>query len=162
MTESGSINPIDVVEEIARDRSWDHDRIDEDQITLTVEGEWGKDYSLTLATHSDGTLRLICAYELLAGECDTGEFYRCLNLVNDQCWAGKFTYWSEENLMVFSYGLILADNQVVEEAQIERILSAAISSCNRFYPVFLQVLYDDGMTAEKAVQSSFKPVMGRA
>jgi len=42
------IDPIDMVETLAESNGWDFDRVDEDQITLAIEGQWST-YSITLA-----------------------------------------------------------------------------------------------------------------
>ena len=58
------LHPIDIVETLAAERSWDFDRIADDQIAMAIEGSW-RTYSVTLAWSAhDETLRLICAFEL--------------------------------------------------------------------------------------------------
>ena len=55
------LHPIDIVETLAEERSWDFDRIADDQIAMAIEGSW-RTYSVTLAWSArDESLRLICA-----------------------------------------------------------------------------------------------------
>ena len=42
------LHPIDIVETLAEERSWDFDRIADDQIAMAIEGSW-RTYSVTLA-----------------------------------------------------------------------------------------------------------------
>ena len=42
------LHPIDIVETLAEQRSWDFDRIADDQIAMAIEGSW-RTYSVTLA-----------------------------------------------------------------------------------------------------------------
>ena len=42
------LHPIDIVETLAEERSWDFDRIADDQIAMAIEGTW-RTYSVTLA-----------------------------------------------------------------------------------------------------------------
>ena len=46
--DSEELHPIDIVETLAEARSWDFDRIAEDQIAMAIEGSW-RTYSVTLA-----------------------------------------------------------------------------------------------------------------
>jgi hypothetical protein len=70
----------------------------EDQIAMTLEGQW-RSYAITLAwSPSDETLRLICTFELEPPEERMGALYELLNRMNDLCWAGAFTWWGEEKL----------------------------------------------------------------
>ena len=58
------LHPIDIVETLAEERSWDFDRIADDQIAMAIEGSW-RTYSVTLAWSArDETLRLICAFDM--------------------------------------------------------------------------------------------------
>ncbi|MGY9048025.1 MAG: YbjN domain-containing protein, partial [Rhodobacterales bacterium] len=84
------IHPIDIVEHLAEHHDWDFDRIADDQIAMTVEGQW-RTYSITLAWSSyDETLRLICTFEMEPPTERLGNLYEGLNSVNDQCWTGAF------------------------------------------------------------------------
>jgi hypothetical protein len=89
------IHPIDIVENLAAHHDWDFDRIGDDQIAMAVEGQW-RTYSLTLAWSAyEETLRLVCSYEMEPPEAKIPQLYELINLMNDQCWAGGFTYWAE-------------------------------------------------------------------
>ena len=59
---SDDLHPIDIVETLAESHAWEFDRITDDQIAMSVEGQW-RTYSLTLAWSAiDETLRLICTF----------------------------------------------------------------------------------------------------
>ena len=54
---SDDLHPIDVVETLAEYHDWEFDRVTEDQIAMSVEGQW-RTYALTLAwSPQDETLR---------------------------------------------------------------------------------------------------------
>lgn len=102
------IHPIDIVEHLAEHHDWDFDRIGDDQIAMAVEGQW-RTYSITLAwSNYDETLRMVCSFEMEPPAEREMQLYELLNKMNDQCWAGAFTYWANQKLMVYRYGLVLA------------------------------------------------------
>ena len=155
------IHPIDLCEHIAEHHDWDFDRIHDDQIAFAVEGQW-RTYSITLAWSAfDQTLRLICTFEMEPPEDRLPALYECLNRTNDMCWAGAFTYWAEQKLMVYRYGLVLAGEQVAGPDQIDTMISAAILSAERFYPAFQLVTWAE-RTAEDALQVAMSEAYGRA
>jgi hypothetical protein len=47
-----------------------------------------------------------------------------LNRCNDMVWTGAFTWWAEQKLMVWRYGLVLAGGQVAGPEQIDRLIGA--------------------------------------
>ncbi|MEE4347762.1 MAG: YbjN domain-containing protein [Paracoccaceae bacterium] len=155
------IHPIDIVENIAAYHDWDFDRIGQDQIAMAVEGQW-RTYSITLAWSSyDETLRLICTFEMEPPEARLPQLYETLNAVNDQCWAGAFTFWAEQKLMVWRYGLVLSGEQVASPEQIDTLINAAVTSAERYYPAFQLVVWGERSPAD-ALQVAIAEAYGRA
>ena len=159
--ESDEIHPIDLVEHIAEHHEWEFDRIAEDQIAMAVEGQW-RTYSITLAWSAfDETLRLICTYEMEPPEERLAAVYDLLNRVNDMCWSGSFTWWAEQKMMVYRYGLILSGEQIAGPEQVDTMIRAAVSACERFYPAFQLVTWGDRSPAD-SLQVAIAEAYGRA
>ena len=155
------LHPIDIVEHIAEHHEWDFDRMGDDQIAMAVAGQW-RTYSLTLAWSGyDETLRMVCTFEMEPPEDKKPGLYELLNLVNDQCWAGAFTWWDEPKLMVYRYGLVLAGGQVASAEQIDTMINAAVLSAERYYPAMQLLIWGD-KTPEQAMQAAIAEAYGRA
>jgi hypothetical protein len=158
---SEELHPIDIVEHLAETRSWDFDRVGDDQIAMAVEGQW-RTYSITLAwSPQDETLRLICTFEMEPPEERLSDLYETLNAANDMCWAGAFTFWSAQKLMVWRYGLVLAGDNLAGAEQIDTMIRAAVLSAERFYPAFQLVTWGNQSPAE-AMQVAIAEAYGRA
>ena len=57
-------HPIDIAEAVALRRGWEFQRMADDQIAVTVRGQW-RDHALTLAwSERDEMLRLISCFDL--------------------------------------------------------------------------------------------------
>ncbi len=155
------LHPIDIVESLAEHHAWEFDRIAEDQIAMAVVGQW-RTYSITLAWSScDETLRLICTFEMEPPKKRMAELFEMLNSVNDLCWSGNFTWWEEQRLMVFRYGLVMGAEHGVETDQIDTIIGSAVAACERFYPAFQLVTWADRTPAD-ALQVAMAEAYGRA
>lgn len=155
------IHPIDIVEHLAEHHEWDFDRMGDDQIAMAVEGQW-RTYSLTLAWSGyDETLRMVCTFELDPPTERMPALYELINQVNDQCWAGAFTYWSEPKLMVYRYGLVLAGGQMATADQIDTMIGAAVMSAERYYPAMQLLIWGD-KTPDQAMQAAIAEAYGRA
>ena len=155
------LHPIDIVENLAAHHAWELDRVTEDQIAMAVEGQW-RTYSLTLAwSEQDETLRLICTFEMEPPLEKMAALYDVLNRCNDMVWTGAFTYWSEQKLMVWRYGLCLAGGQIAGGEQIDRLISSAVTAAERFYPAFQLVSWADKTPAE-AMRVAIAEAYGRA
>ena len=155
------LHPIDIVEHLAAHHEWDFDRISDEQIAMAVEGQW-RTYSITLAWSAyDETLPLICTFDMEPPAEKLPGLYELLNSVNDQCWAGAFSYWADQKLMVYRYGLVLAGGQEASAEQIDTLISAAVMSAERYYPA-LQLLIWGDRTPKEALQVAIAEAYGHA
>ncbi len=155
------LHPIDIVESLAETNAWEFDRVTDDQIAMAVEGQW-RTYSLTLAWSAvDETLRLICTFEMEPPETRLSDLYDVLNRTNDMVWTGAFTYWAEQKLMVWRYGLVLAGGQIAGPEQIDRLIASAVMAAERFYPAFQLVAWADHSPAD-AMKVAIAEAYGRA
>lgn len=158
---SEDLHPIDIVETLAESHDWDFDRVTDDQIAMAVEGQW-RTYSLTLAWSAhDETLRLISTFEMDPPAEKLPALYELLNRANDMVWSGAFTFWAEQRLMVWRYGLVLAGNQIATPEQIDRLISQAVTAAERFYPAFQLVAWGDD-SPERALDVALNDAYGRA
>jgi hypothetical protein len=158
---SDEMHPIDIVETLAEHHEWEFDRVTDDQIAMAVEGQW-RTYSLTLAwSAQDETLRLICTFEMEPPEGKLGGLLDVINRCNDMVWTGAFTYWTEQKLMVWRYGLLLSGGQYASTEQIDRLIASAVMAAERFYPAFQLVGWGDKSPAD-AMKVAIAEAYGRA
>ena len=155
------IHPIDMVENLAELNEWEFDRVGDNQIAMAVEGQW-RTYSITLAwTDHDETLRLICTFDMDPPGEKMPMLYEAMNEVNDQCWAGAFTFWAEQKLMVYRYGLLMHGGQIASPEQIDGMITCAVLAAERYYPAFQLVIWGD-RTPRDAMQVAIAEAYGRA
>ena len=158
---SDDIHPIDIVETVAAHHDLDFDRLAEDQIAMAVEGQW-RSYSLTLAwSPREEVLRLICTFDMDPPADRMAQVHEVLNLANDQVWDGAFTYWAQQRLMVWRYGLVLTGGAVASAEQIDQMIRNALSGCERFYPSF-QLVGWGNTTPQAALDIALGEAYGRA
>lgn len=158
---SDEIHPIDICEGVAAHRDWDFDRLTDDQITMTVEGQW-RNYSMTLAwSAGDEVLRLICTFDLDPPAARIPALHETLNLVNDEVWDGSFVFWAPQRLMVWRYGLVLSGEAIAGPEQIDHMIGAAIAASERFYPSFQIACWGDA-TPAAALDIALSEAYGRA
>lgn len=155
------IHPLDIVESVAAHHDWSFDRLCEDQISMDIEGQW-RGYTLTLAwSDRDEALRLVCTFEMEPPHDRMPALYEMLNLVNDQVWEGSFAYWPDQQVMSWRYGLLLCGEGVASPDQVDQMIRAAVTACERFYPAFQMVTWGDAKPAE-AIKVAMAEAYGSA
>lgn len=152
--------PMEVVKTMLEGHGWEFDTINGNQVVFSVGGQWA-DYSFTIVWGTDEILRLICTFPLAVAPDHVPALYDLLNRCNDIVWTGAFTWWSNQSLLVWRYGLILNSVPTVSSDQVEQVVYAALSACERFYPAF-QVVASGKDAPEKALKMSCLQSFGRA
>jgi hypothetical protein len=153
-------NPLDLVEHIAGKHGWTMDRAGEDELTLTVSGQW-TDYHVSLNWRGDlETLHVACAFDAKIPENRLNEVYRLVAQINEQLWLGHFDVWLHEGLIMYRHGLML-NGTVATEAQCEQLFKIALEACERYFQAFQFVVWA-GKESREALASSMFETEGRA
>ena len=154
-------DPLEVVEDVASLNSWSFERAGQDEITIVAAGAW-TDYQLSFTWMNEiEALHLACAFEMKIPEPRKAEAQRLIALINEQMWIGHFDLWHATGTIMFRQSLVLAGGSSASAAQCESILSAALESCERYYPAFQFVVWA-GKTAQQAVDAAMFDTAGQA
>jgi hypothetical protein len=159
--ESGRMNnPLDLVEHIAGRHGWAMDRAGEDELTLTVAGQW-TDYHVSLNWRDDlETLHIASAFDAKIPDNRLNEVYRLVAQINEQLWLGHFDVWLHEGLIMYRHGLML-NGALATEGQCEALFKLALEACERYYQAFQFVVWA-GKESREALASSMFETEGRA
>jgi len=154
-------NPLDLIEYIAAGRQWAFERGGDEEITLSLPGQWAE-YQLTLNWNEDiESLHMACMFDFKAPEARRSETGRLILRLNEQLWLGNFDLWRDEGALLFRYGALLAGGADINISQCETMLQLALEACERFYPAFQYVIWA-GHSAEEAMEISLFETVGSA
>ena len=154
-------NPLDLVEHIAGKHGWVMDRAGEDELTLTVSGQW-TDYHMSLNWRGDlETLHMACAFDAKIPENRLSEVYRLVAQINEQLWLGHFDLSSEEMSPMYRHTVLLRGTSGIVAEQLEDLLETAIGECERFYPAFQFALWG-GKKPHEAMEAAMLETVGEA
>ncbi|SHO62401.1 hypothetical protein SAMN02745172_01006 [Pseudoxanthobacter soli DSM 19599] len=156
-----SSNPVDHIEQVALANDWSFERSGDDEITVSVKGNWC-DYHVSFSWLDEfEALHLACAFDLKVPEPRRTEVCRLLALVNERMWMGHFDLWNQEGVVMYRHSLLLAGDAVPNESQIEGMLSHALAHCEQHYQAFQFVVWA-GKNASEALDSSLFETVGEA
>ena len=154
-------NPVDVIEHIAALNDWAFERAGDDEITLSVAGDWC-DYHVSFSWMEDKeAVHLACAFDLKVPEPRKLEVMRLISGVNEQLWIGHFDLWSKEGVVMYRQALLLSGGAEPTSAQIEGLLLTAIEACERYFQAFQFVVWA-GKTAPDALATVMFETVGEA
>jgi hypothetical protein len=161
LSEGTRINPLDVVEHLAAGNDWSFERAGDEEITILVDGRW-TDYQLSF-TWMTGieALHLACAFDFKVPERRRAEVQRLIAQINEQLWVGHFDLWLQDGMVMFRHALVLAGGGVASNQQCAALLSAALETCERYFPAFQFVVWA-GKSAREALDAAMFETAGHA
>ncbi|MEO1066219.1 MAG: YbjN domain-containing protein [Pseudomonadota bacterium] len=154
-------NPVDTIEAVAALKDWFFDRPGDDEITISISGQWA-DYDVSFSWMDEvEALHLACAFDLKVKQARSNEVVRLLALVNEQMLCGHFDLWSKEGLVIYRQSLLLSGGVEPSTQQVEGMLHTAVDACERYFQAFQFVLWA-GRSAREALDCVMFETAGEA
>jgi hypothetical protein len=154
-------HPVDVIEQVAQNNDWSFERAGDDEISISVTGNWS-DYHASFSWMEDfEALHLACAFDLKVPENRVTEIMRLLSLINEQLLFGHFDLWEQEGAIMFRQSLLLCGGAEPTSRQVEVLLSSALEACECYFQAFQFVVWS-GTNARDALSHVLFETAGTA
>lgn len=158
------LHPIDMVEKFVAETGWNYSRRNESLLCFERWGKWGQ-YDFAVGLRESGTtLGFFAQFDLTKPEKMVRlplRLYELINHINRFTLIGLFVYIPENNIISWSYGLILPEQGEVDLASVEALIEQALSEIDMRYPSF-QLILTPNVTAQQAFESAIPDAYGRA
>jgi len=155
------LNPLDLVEDLVSEHEWPFDRHGAHELSVCVSGSWC-DYNLGFSyAEEEGTLQLVCAYDVRVPERKHPDLLPLLAMMNERMMLGHFDLWSEEGIPMFRHAVLLRGGPAPSARQVEGLIDIAVRECERFYPAVQFVLWG-GKEPKDAIDSAMLETVGEA
>ena len=145
-------DPLDMIEEIVLANGWDYDRDDNKNIHVEVGGNWC-DYQLSYGLNDKGNIIYIsCALDIKVTDKNSNEIYKLLSNINQKL---------EDGWPIFRHSILISNKKSLCKSQIEEVSLIALEECERFYPAFQFLLWDN-KNANDSLESLMLYTLGEA
>jgi len=155
------LNPIDVVEEVIYAKKWTFSRSDDHELVAEISSQWCQ-YRLYF-TWSEQIKAISCTitFDLKFPENKIKKAHELLALINEKLWIGHFDITSKNGIPAYRHTVLsLPENEMLHD-QLEDLVDIAIYECEKYYPAFQLVLFEDS-NPSKALSLSTFDTIGRA
>lgn len=157
-TQQQSPNPLDTIEEIVAANDWAFDRASEDELVVELTGRWC-DYRLYFMWRDDvSALHFTCVFDARVPNTRRREVNDLLAMANEKLWIGHFDVSSEDGMPMFRHTVPLRGARGASVEQLEDLVEAAVSECERFYPAFQFAIWGGKSAAEAMAAAMFETV----
>ena len=129
-------NPVSNFKNLAKLRNWE--LVDDyfECASFYVEGIW-KNYLYSLLwLEKYQQLKLTCEYDFNLPKENNNTFYKTINLANEKCSEGYFTFCENERVLIFHNQYKGSDALEIESRRSREIISKTTAIMDDLYPVF--------------------------
>ena len=152
-----SINPIDFVEEIIHSKKWSFSRAD-DELVADISSHWCQ-YRLYFSwSEQIRAINFTITFDLRFPLSALRTIHELLALINEKLWIGHFDITSKNGIPAFRQTLLVPQGNEVVYSQLEELVDIAICECEKYYPAFQLILFEDCQPKDALRLCHFEPL----
>ena len=156
-----SINPIDIVEDVIHSKKWTFSRADEYELVAEISSQWCQYRLYFTWSEQIRAISFTITFDLKFPENKSREAHELLALINEKMWIGHFDITSKNGIPAYRHTVLpLPENEMLHH-QLEDLVDIAIYECEKYYPAFQLVLFDNTKPI-KAIQVGTFETIGQA
>ena len=152
------LNPIDIVEEVIHGKKWSFSRSDDHELVAEISSRCCQ-YRLYFTWSEQ--IRAMCftvTFDIKFPQSKFHSAHELLALINEKLWIGHFDITKKNGIPAYRHTVLsLPENEMLQH-QLEDLVDIAIYECEKYYPAFQLVLFDDSVPSEALIVSSFDTI----
>jgi len=154
----GALNPIDVVEDIIYSKKWSFSREADDELVAEISSQRCH-YRLYFAWSKQiQAINFTITFDLKFPASRSKSVYELLALINEKLWIGHFDVTSKGGIPAFRHTVLIPDTNDILYIQLEDLVDIAICECEKYYPSFELILFEESQPHEAIKLCILEPI----
>ena len=153
-----SLNPIDVVEEVIYSKKWTFSRADDYELVAEISSKWCQYRFYFTWSEQIRAISLTVTFDLKFPHLKMKDAQELLALINEKLWIGHFDITSKNGIPAYRHTVLSFPEDEVLHHQLENLVDIAIYECEKFYPAFQLVLFEDSDPGKALSISTFDTI----
>ena len=155
------LNPIDVVEDVIHAKKWTFSRADEHELVAEIASKWCLYRLYFTWSEKIKAISYTITFDLKFPHNKSKEAHELLALINEKLWIGHFDITSKNGIPAYRHTVLSLSESEMLHHQLEDLVDIAIYECEKYYPAFQLVLFEN-TEPSKALSVSTFDTIGRA
>jgi len=155
------LNPIDIVEEVIYEKKWSFSRADEYELVADISSKWCQYRLYFTWSENIRAISFTITFDLKFPQNKIIKAYELIGLINEKLWLGHFDITSKNGIPAFRHTILSNADSDFLHKKLENLVDIAIYECEKYYPSFQQVLFDEIEPLESLLFTNFE-VLGSA
>jgi len=156
-----TLNPIDIVEDVIYEKKWSFSRADEYELVADISSKWCQYRLYFTWSENVRAISFTITFDLKFPESKLFKAYELIGLINENLWIGHFDITSKNGIPAFRHTLLSSNDNDFLHKKLENLVDIAIFECEKYYPSFQQVLFDEIEPSKSLLFANFE-VIGTA
>ena len=154
-------NPIDIVEDVIHSKNWTFSRADDHELVAEIAAHWCQ-YRLYFSwSEQIKAISFTVTFDLKFPAFKSKNAYELLARINENLWIGHFDITSKNGIPAYRHTVLEPHENELLHKQLEDLVDIAIYECEKYYPAFQLVLFEDSQPKD-ALKLCAIDVLGRA
>ena len=160
-TDNLPLNPIDIVEDVIYEKKWNFSRADDYELVADISSKWCQYRLYFTWSENVRAMSFTITFDLKFPESKLLNAYELIGLINEKLWIGHFDITSKNGIPAFRHTILYSSDNDFLHKKLENLVDIAIYECEKYYPSFQQVLFDEIEPSRSLVFANFE-VLGSA
>ena len=154
-------NPIDIVEDVIHSKKWTFSRADDHELVAEIASHWSL-YRLYFSwSEQIKAINFTVTFDLKFPESKTKLVYELLAHINEKLWIGHFDITTKNGIPAYRHTVLKPYGNEILYNQLEDLVDIAIYECDKYYPAFQTILFEESGPQE-ALKLCVMDTVGRA
>ena len=151
-------NPIDIVEDVIYSRKWNFSREAEHELVAEIASHLCQ-YRLYFSwSRQIKAINFTVTFDLKFPKTKSKQVYELLSRINEKLWIGHFDVTSKNGIPAFRHTVLEPSENEILYNQLEDLVDIAVYECEKYYPAFQLILFEDSSPEEALALCSFETV----
>ncbi len=155
------LNPIDIVEDVIYQKNWSFSRSDDYELVADIASRWCQYRLYFTWSENIKAISFTTTFDLSFPQSKLIKAYELIALINEKLWIGHFDITSKNGIPAFRHTILSTSNTDFLHKKLEDLVDITIYECEKYYPSFQQVLFDD-LEPTKAISFANFEIIGTA
>jgi len=139
------LNPIDIVEEVIHGKKWSFSRSDDHELVADIASKWCQYRLYFTWSEQIRAISFTVTFDIRFPQSKYQSAHELLALINEKLWIGHFDITKKNGIPAYRHTVLsLPENEMLQH-QLEDLIDIAMYECEKYYPAFQLVLFDDSL-----------------
>ena len=152
------LNPIDIVEDVIHGKKWSFSRSDDYELVAEITSQWCQYRLYFTWSEQIRAISFTVTFDIKFPQSKYRSAHELLALINEKLWIGHFDITKKNGIPAYRHTVLsLSENEMLQH-QLEDLVDIAIYECEKYYPAFQLVLFDDSLPNNALSVSTFDTI----